>query len=196
MRRFTALAVSGLCALLLLMICAAMLWGGEARGGFRRIDMGDGGGGYYVNLIMREVKVTPIRAHVGDVIRVDVVIEDQSDVRYDKGDLDLFANGRRVASKRYGYEFGTEGNRIYRDTLLWNTKGIKPGEYRIRAEFFVWGDASEFDNFLDVREPLVLLPPGEAFRPGEAGGAAFARDPRYKPASGPQGESARPSGGY
>ncbi|MBM2828595.1 MAG: hypothetical protein HW408_1127 [Actinobacteria bacterium] len=39
-----------------------------------------------------------MRAHVGDVIRVDMVIEDQSDVTYARGDLDLMANGGIVAS--------------------------------------------------------------------------------------------------
>lgn len=177
--------------------CAFLLWGDQARAGFLRINASDGGGGPYVNLIVREVKVAPIRAHVGDVIRVDVVIEDQSDVRYAKGDLDLKANGGIVAGKRLGNDFGGEGDRIYRSTLQWDTKGVKPGEYRIRVDFHVWGDASEFDNFLDVKEALELLPPGAASPSGKSGGgAAIARDPRYKPKGAPSDGSAEPSAGY
>jgi hypothetical protein len=179
MRRILTLAIFGACALL--------LWGDQARAGFLRVSDADGGGGPYVNLIMREVRVSPIRAHVGDVIRVDMVIADQSDVTYARGDLDLLANGRIVASRRVDHGFGGQGERIHRETIQWNTRGVKPGEYKIRAEFHVWGDASPFDNFLDIKEPLVLQPQGTAFPSGEpGGGAAQARDPRYKPAGIPQ----------
>ena len=175
--------------------CGLLLWGALFSAGSPIVRANDdGGNGAYINLIVREVKVTPIRAHVGDVIRVDIVIEDQSDVRYAKGDLDLKANGRIVASKRYDYDFGGEGDRIYRSTLQWDTRDAKPGEYRIRAEFHVWGDASEFDNFLDTTEPLKLLPAGAAFPKGEEeGGTGVGRDPRYKPSAGAQEGNAVPS---
>ncbi|MBI5576521.1 MAG: hypothetical protein HY896_09195, partial [Deltaproteobacteria bacterium] len=105
---------------------ALLLWGDQARGGGRGglvlADIGDGGGGFYVNLIMREVRVTPVRARVGDVIRVDMVIEDQSDVRQPKGDLEIRANGKVVARKRLGEDvYGGEGERYYRQTLQWDT---------------------------------------------------------------------------
>ena len=189
MRRIVTLAILAACALL--------LWGDQTRAGFIRVSDGDGGGGPYINLIMREIRVSPIRAHVGDVIRVDMVIEDQSDVTYARGDLDLYANGGVVASKRVDHGFGGQGVRIHRETIQWDTRGVKPGEYKIRAEFYVWGDASEFDNFLNVKEPLVLLPQGTAFPSGEpGGGAAMVRDPRYKPAGITQEGSQRSSGGY
>ena len=179
MRRIVTLAIFAACAL--------FFWGDQARGGFILVNDGDGGGGPYVNLIMREVRVSPIRAHVGDVIRVEMVIEDQSDVTYARGDLDLMANGGIVASKRVGHGFGGQGERIHRETIQWDTRGVKPGEYKIRAEFYVWGDASPFDNFLDLREPLVLLSEGAVFPSGERDvGAAMVRDPRYKPAGIPQ----------
>ena len=69
-----------------------------------------------------------------------------------------------------------------RESFLWDTKGVPPGEYRIRGEVFLWHDASEFDNFLDLAEPLLLLPPGQPFPGGiEAGGTAVAVDPRWSP---------------
>ena len=190
MRRLITLGIAAACALL--------LWGDQARGGFLRVDMGDGGGGPYVNLIVREVKVTPIRAHVGDVVRVDILIEDQSDVLSGKGDLEIRANGKIVARTRMGNDiFGGQGTRLYRETLQWNTRGAKPGTYAIRAEFFVWGDASEFDNFLDLKDPVILLAPGEPFAAGETGGGtAIARDPRFKPPEWMREGVNRPATGY
>jgi hypothetical protein len=163
--------------------CALLLWGDQARAGILLADIGDSGGGPYFNLIVREVRVTPVRAHVGDVVRIDVVIEDQGDVRYAKGDLEIKVNGRKVAGKRLGDDiFGGEGERIYQHSLEWDTRGVKPGQYRLRAEFFVWGDASEFDNFLDLKEPVILQAPGEPFGDGlGGGGTAISRDPRYRP---------------
>jgi hypothetical protein len=162
--------------------CVLLLWGDQAKGGFRRIETGDGGGGPYINLILREIRVAPIRAHVGDVIRVDMVVENQGDLGNDTARVELSANRKVVDSKLYNYGFGGEGERIYRPTFYWDTKGVKPGEYRIRGEVIVWTDASPFDNFLDLESSLVLLPPGAAFPGGETeGGSAITRDPRYKP---------------
>jgi hypothetical protein len=142
------------------------------------------GNGPNINLIMREVRVTPIHAHVGDGIRVDMLIENRGDLGNDTAKIELLANGKGVASQLYNYGFGGEGERIYRATFHWDTKGVKPGEYKIRGEVFVWYDASPFDNYLDVDQSLVLLPPGMAFPAGEKeGGVAIARDPRYQPAS-------------
>ncbi len=176
--------------------CALLLWGDQARGGFRLVDM-DGGGGPYLNIIVRQVTAAPIRAHVGDVIKVDMVVENHGDLGNSYATVDLLANGRRVDSKLFNYGFSGEGDRIYRATFFWDTKGIRPGEYRIRGEVFIWGDASPFDNFLDLAQPLVLLAPGAAFPAGETGGgSAMTRDPRYKPAAGSEGEEGgvRPGG--
>jgi hypothetical protein len=142
------------------------------------------GNGPYINLILREVSVSPVRARVGDGIRVGMVIENRGDPWNDTVKIELLANGKPVASELYNYGFGGEGGRIYRTTLFWDTKGVPPGEYKIRGEVFVWYDASPFDNSLEVESPVLLLPPGTAFPAGEKeGGVAVARDPRYKPAA-------------
>jgi hypothetical protein len=185
-----------LLALGILAACALLFFGDQARGGFRHIGMDGDGNGPYINLIMREVRVTPILAHVGDVIRVDMVIENRGDLGNDTVKIELLANGKGVASQLYNYGFGGEGERIYRATFHWDTKGVKPGEYKVRGEVFVWYDASPFDNFLDVNQPLVLLAPGTAFPAGETGGgSARTRDPRYKPSAGSgEEEAVRPGG--
>src|SRR3990172_12311250 len=141
-RRFLTLGILAACALL--------FWGDQARGGFRHVGTDGNGNGPYINLIMREVRVTPIHAHVGDVIRADMVIENRGDLGNDTAKIELLANGKAVASQLYNYGFTGEGGRIYRATFHWDTKGVKPGEYKVRGEVFVWYDASPFDNFLDV----------------------------------------------
>jgi len=160
----------------------------------------DGDGGGYVNIIVREVKVAPIRARIGDAITIEMVVEDVGDLAPFNADVDVYANGKVVARKLATYGYGGDGGRIQRHTFRWDTHGCQPGEYRIRGEAFVWNDASPFDNDLAVPQPLILLPPGMPF-PGGAkdGGEAIARDPRYKPAARAPAEEATPSpgmGGY
>lgn len=179
-------------------VCGLLAWGTAAGAGtrFLRANSDPGGNGAYINLIVREVKVTPIRAHVGDTIRIDMVIEDRGDLVSNTSTAEVKANGMVVASKRVSYGFGGEGERIQHVTLHWNTAGAKPGEYRIRGEFFVWDDASEFDNFLDAGEPLKIVLAGTAFPNGEkAGGVSVGRDPRYRPAGGSTEGNDAPSGG-
>jgi hypothetical protein len=177
--------VRRLFAMGVLAACALLLFGDQARGGFRRVDRGNDGNAY-INIIMREVRVAPIRAYIGDKIRVDMVVENRGDLGYDVANIELLANGKTVGSKLYNYGAEGEGGRIYRATFYWDTRGVKPGEYKIRGEVFVWYDASPFDNFLDVDQPLVLLAPGSAFPAGESpGGSSMTRDPRYKPPAGP-----------
>jgi len=158
-----------------------LLSGDEARAGFLRLSSDSGGdNGPYINIIVREVRVSPIRAYVGDLVRIDMVVENQGDLWNERTPGEVRANGKVVASKVFINGFGGEGDRIQRITIPWDTRGVKPGEYKIRGEFFVWNDASEFDNFLDVPQPLILLPPGTAFPAGEAeGGTGVGRDPRY-----------------
>jgi len=167
-------------------VCGLLAWGTPASAGFRIMASNDqGGNGAFINLIVREVKVTPIRAHVGDTVRVEMVIENRGDLVQDTATAEIRANGKVVASRPVFYGFGGEGERIQRLTLTWDTRGSKPGEYKIRGEFFVWNDASEFDNFLDAKEHLKLIPAGSAFPNGEEeGGTGIGRDPRYKPAAG------------
>lgn len=165
---------------------------------FLRTDSDVGGGGAYINLIVREVRVTPIVARVGDVVRIEMAVEAQGDNANDTVPVEIRANGRVVASRMFTYGFEGEPNKVYRLTFLWDTKGVSPGEYLIRGEVFLWYDASEFDNFLDVKEPLVLLPVGAAMPAGkEGGGTAVAVDPRWRPVpSGDAGKPAVPSGRY
>lgn len=181
--------------------CLFLAMGAQARGGgFVRgvSDASPGGQGAYVNLIVREVRVTPIRAHVGDVVRIELAVEAQGDSYYDHTTVEVRANGKVVADKLFTYGFGGTSGKVYRETLLWDTRGARPGEYRIRGEVFLFYDASEFDNFLDVKQPLVLLPAGQAFPPGvEPGGTAAGVDPRWAPGrAGDGGPAPGTTGGY
>lgn len=97
--------------------------------------MGDGGGGPYINIIVRQVTVAPISAHVGDVIRVDMVVENNGDLGSDYANIELLANGRRVGSKMYNYGFGGEGERIHRAIFFWDTKGTSPGSTGSAAKY-------------------------------------------------------------
>ena len=173
--------------------CILLLAGGDAGAGGRLTAMGDdgGGGGTYINLIVREVKVTPVRANVGDKIRIDAVIENVGEGR-GTTEAKVFANRKQVAGKLFSW--GESENRIYRESFLWDTKGVAPGEYRIRAEVFLWEDASPFDNDLAVKEPVTLLPAGTAFPAGQPGGGeAIAVDPRWRPERPPLGSGSRNS---
>lgn len=166
---------------------------GFPGGGFLRVsDMG-GDGGPYVNLIVREVRVTPVRAHVGDPIRIDMAIEHQGEGTGTTS-AEIRANGKVVANSPFTYGFGAEPGYIYRMSFLWDTKGVAPGEYRIRGEVFLWHDASEFDNFLDLKERLVLLAPGQPVSESAAEpGTAVAVDPRWT-VPGRAGKTATPEG--
>lgn len=138
----------------------------------------DGGGGGNKDIAVRQVTVTPVRAHVGDAVRVDVVIENRDD-GYETVPLKIYANGKEVAWKLFTFGW-TPAERIYRETLTWSTQGVSPGEYRIRAEAFVWGDSSPSDNFLEVKEAVILSAPGTPFPDGApSGGSATETDPRF-----------------
>lgn len=167
-----------------------LLWGGIADAGMgRSAAAGDRGNDTYINFIVREVKVTPIRAHVGDPVRIEMIVENRGDYWNTPNNAEILANGKVVLKKWVDFGFESEGNRTWKISFLWDTKGVKPGEYRIRGQFFIFYDASPFDNFLDVAEPLTIVPAGAAFPGGKtAGGTGVGRDPRYKPAAGP-GES-------
>jgi hypothetical protein len=126
-----------------------------------------------VDLSVREVRVTPIVAHVGDTIRFEMVLEDRGDPANMSITIEILANGKEVASKLFKFGWSHEPGKVYRETFQWDTGGVPPGEYRIRGEAFVWEDANEFDNFPNVKEPLVLLPVGAPLPAGkEDGGTA------------------------
>jgi hypothetical protein len=97
---------------------------------------------------------------------------------YDTTVAEVRANGNVVASKPFTYGFGARLGEVYRETFLWDTKGTAPGEYRIRGEVPLRLDATPFDNFLVVKERVILVPEGAPFPSGEeSGGTVVAKNP-------------------
>ena len=137
-----------------------------------------GDGNVNVDLAVRQVTVSPVRAHAGDGIRVEVVIENKAEGMATTN-AELLVNGKAVARQLFTWGISA-GERLYRLSFDWDTRGIPPGEYRIGAQAFVWEDTSPFDNRLDVGQPVVIAPAGGAFSGGEtAGGSATETDPRF-----------------
>ena len=131
-----------------------------------------------IDLAVRQVTVSPVRAHAGDAIHVDVVIENKAD-GMESTNAELLVNGKAVARQLFSWG-RSNGERLYRLSFEWDTRGIAPGEYRIGAQAFVWGDSSPFDNRLDVKQPVVVVPPGAGFPDGEVtGGSTTETDPRF-----------------
>lgn len=141
-------------------------------------DHDAGGGNVSVDLAVRQVTVAPVRAHAGDGIHVDVVIENKAEGMATTN-AELLVNGKAVARQLFTWGMSA-GDRLYRLSFDWDTRGVPPGEYRIGAQAFVWEDTSPFDNRLDVTQPVVIAPPGGEFPGGEAaGGSATETDPRF-----------------
>jgi hypothetical protein len=140
-------------------------------------DGGDGGD-MNIDLAVRQVTVTPVRAHVGDVVHVDVVIENKAEGSRTTN-AELLVNGKTVARQLFTWGMSA-GERLYRLSFEWDTRKVSPGEYRIGAQAFVFEDTSPFDNRLDVTQPVVIAPAGGGFPGGEeAGGSATETDPRF-----------------
>ena len=165
-------------------LAAMLLFPGDmalsgGRGGLvRHAGSTNGGADADKDIAIRQVTVTPARAHVGDTVRVEVVIENKTD-GYDTIPLEISANGKVVGRKLFTFGF-SPADRIYRESFAWPTGGLSPGEYRIRAEAFVWEDSSPFDNHLDVKQAVVLAAPGASFPGGaKSGGSATETDPRF-----------------
>jgi hypothetical protein len=165
-------------------LAAVAVSGGAASGGgsggmFRHVADMNGGGGVNKDIAVRQVTVTPVRAHVGDTVRVDVLIENKAE-GYETIPLEISANRKVVARKLFTFGWSA-AERLYRETFTWNTQGVSPGEYRIQAEAFVWGDSSPFDNSLEVKEVLLLSATGSPFPDGAtSGGSATETDPRLR----------------
>jgi len=142
-------------------------------------DMDGGGNGdMNIDLAVRQVTVSPVRAHVGDVIHVDVVIENKAEGSRTTS-ADLLANGKVVASHLFTWGW-SPGDRLYQLSFDWDTRKVPPGEYRIGAQAFVWEDTSPFDNKLEVTKPVLIVPAGSAFPGGGTeGGTATETDPRF-----------------
>jgi hypothetical protein len=159
-------------------LAAEAFAGGRHAIRLAEMEMGDGGG-RSVDLVVWKVTVTPVRAHVGDVIDVDVWIdnrEDGSDTTW----AQLYA-GKKVVAKQM-FRWGTPGmDRAIRLSMKWDTAGMAPGEYRVKVEAYVPEDNSPFDNDLAAPQPVILVAPGEGFPGGaQQGGSATEIDPRYK----------------
>src|SRR5512134_1999941 len=140
------------------------------------------GDGAHVDLVVREITVSPARAHVGDTIRIEMVWEYWGDIvsnYYDTTYSQVSANGKLVVRKPFVYNFGAKLGDRYRETFLWDTKGMAPGQYRIRGEVPLRLDATPFDNFLAVKEPVVLVAEGtpSPVGGGESGGTVAATNP-------------------
>jgi hypothetical protein len=163
--------------LLLLLLFPPMAMGDSMDG-----DDKDNGGDCCVDLIMRKVSVTPVLARVGDVIEVYMEWEWYDfityDAYYDRTVAEVWANGKVVASKPFTEDHGRRVGEIYRETFLWDTKGAKPGNYRIRGEVTLRTDIRPYDNYLVVKEPVVLLPAGAQLPTGiDAGRTAVVEYP-------------------
>jgi hypothetical protein len=156
---------------------AGMVFGGTAEP-VLLADQDGGGSGVNIDLAVRQVTVAPVRAHVGDVIHVDVVIENKAEGSRTTN-ADLLVNGKAVRSQLFTWGM-SPGERLYRLSFDWDTRKVPPGEYRIGAEAFVWEDTSPFDNKLDVTKPVLIVPAGSAFPGGETeGGSVTETDPRF-----------------
>jgi len=155
-----------------------------AAGGMMRLSSVGADDGDYADLVIRKVTVTPIRAHAGDPIRIEVVWMywgEMTNNYFEATSADVIANGRVVASIPFDYRFGAGLGDEYRHTFLWDTRGVPAGEYRIRAEVPLRLDVTPYDNYLDLKEPLVLYPAGAAV-PGEKepGGSAVTENRYWK----------------
>lgn len=140
--------------------------------------------GDFADLVMRKVTVTPIRARSGDPIRIEIewmYWGELTNTYYESTSAMVTANGKVIAEIPISYELGAVLGDEYRHTFVWDTKGMAPGRYHIRAEVPVRLDVTPYDNFLDVKEPLVLLPAGDhGSTEPESGGSAVAENPAWK----------------
>jgi hypothetical protein len=105
---------------------------------------------------------------------------DISNREYQTTKAEIRANGKVVGSVPFVYDYGASLGDEYAHSFHWDTRGIPPGNYRIRGEVFLWQDVTPYDNFLVVKEPVILLAPGAEFPEGQgAGGAGVARNPSF-----------------
>jgi hypothetical protein len=142
-----------------------------------------GGEGAHVDIIVKELIVSPVGAHVGDVIRIDMRWMYWGDIgnrEYQTTKAEIRANGKVVGSIPFVYDYGASLGDEYAHSFHWDTRGFPPGNYTIRGEVFLWQDVTPYDNFLVVKEPVILLASGAEFPEGqEAGGAGVARNPSF-----------------
>jgi hypothetical protein len=147
------------------------------------VSAGGGGEGAHVDIVVKELIVSPVEAHVGNVIRIDMrwmYWGDISNREYQTTKAEIRANGKVVGSVPFVYDYGASLGDEYVHAFHWDTRGFPPGKYTIRGEVFLWQDVTPYDNFLVVKEPVILLAPGAEFSEGQgAGGAGVARNPSW-----------------
>jgi len=142
------------------------------------IDGGGNDGGTTVDLTVRQVTVRPMRAHVGDVVRIDMWVENRWE-GVATTPAEVLANGKEVGAQLFAWGL-SPGDRTHHLVFEWDTRGLAPGEYKIRGTAFVFDDSSPFDNELEVSRPVILVAPGDGFPGGEKAGGSFTEaDPRY-----------------
>jgi len=134
-----------------------------------------------LNLGVQQVSFTPARAHVGDTIQITVRVANLGDSGVSKTiPVRMLANGKRVADQLFTFGWDP-GITNYTVQFQWNTAGAAPGEYGIKADFSFFEDSSPFDNYMTVKQPLILVPAGAPFPDGQpAGGTATETDPQAK----------------
>ncbi len=79
---------------------------------------------------------------------------------YETTKAEIRANGTVVASIPFVYGYGASLGDEYAHPWFWDTRGFPPGKYGIRGEVFLGRDATPYDNFLALKEPVILLAPG------------------------------------
>ncbi len=160
-----------------------LLFARSGGAGMMNGDSDRNGGAETPDLVVRKVTVTPVRAHVGDVVRIEMEWDFWGDITenyYDTNVAAVRANGKVVASKSYTADFGgVRPGETYRETFLWDTKGMAPGTYRIRGEVPLIIEKTPYDNYLDVKEPVLLVPAGASFPAGEEGGGSAVAESPY-----------------
>lgn len=155
----------------------------QVRSDMRHAMAGGGGEGAHADIFVKEVRVSPVRAHVGDVLRIDmrwVYWGEIGNRYYETTKAEIRANGKVIGSSPFVYDYGASLGDEYVHSFFWDTRGFSPGEYRIRGEVFLWLDVTPYDNFLVLKEPVILMAPGADFPKGqEAGGSGIARNPSF-----------------
>ena len=130
---------------------------------------------------VQQVSFTPARAHVGDTIQITVRVANLGDSDANKTiPVRILANGKGVADQLFSFGFD-RGTTHYTVQFQWNTRDASPGEYGIKADFSFFDDSSPFNNYMTVKQPLILVPAGASFPDGQpAGGTATETDPQVR----------------
>ncbi len=92
-------------------------------------DAGEGDSAY-ADIFVKEVKVSPVRAYVGDVIRIDMRWMYWGDIinrNYETTNAEIKANGKVVGSIPFVYNYGASLGDEYAHTWYWDTRGSLPG---------------------------------------------------------------------